>query len=221
MKLRKQNYNYYFSVEGETEKLYFKWLQKIINTTEKSKIKVNLICKKQPDPTQMIKSLCIICETEIYHISDYESDDEEHTTKFNHTMDNLKEASSMGKNITYKFGYSNFTFDLWIILHKIDCNSSLINRNDYIKSINKAYNENFKNMKEYKQQENFNNLLDKLTIDDVITAINRAKKIMDKNKNENYTLYEYKGYKYYKKNPSLMVWEPIEKILKFCGLISP
>lgn len=221
MKLRKQSYHYYFSVEGETEKLYFQWLQKIINETEMSKIKVNFVCKKQPDPTQMIKSLNIICKTEIYHIADYESNDEEHTTKFNHTIDNLKKARSMGKNITYKFGYSNFTFDLWIILHKIDCNNSFNNSNDYIKSLNKAYSEKFISMKAYKQQDNFNNLLNKLTIDDVIQAIKRAKKIMDKNENEKYKLYEYKGYNYYKENPSLMVWEPVEKILKDCGLLSP
>lgn len=30
--------------------------------------------------------------------------------------------------------------------------------------------------------------------------------------------YQYKGYKYYKENPSLAIWEAIEKILKDCGL---
>jgi hypothetical protein len=52
----------------------------------------------------------------------------------------------------------------------------------------------------------------------VINAINRAKLIMQKNKDNRYTLHQYKGYKYYKENPSLDIWEPIEKILKDCGL---
>jgi len=30
---------------------------------------------------------------------------------------------------------------------------------------------------------------------------------------------QYKGYRYYKENPSLMVWEAIEKILVEIGLI--
>lgn len=35
-------------------------------------------------------------------------------------MDNMKAASNIGKQITYKFRYTNLTFDLWIILHTID-----------------------------------------------------------------------------------------------------
>lgn len=30
--------------------------------------------------------------------------------------------------------------------------------------------------------------------------------------------HQYKGYKYYKENPSLAIWEAIEKILKDCEL---
>lgn len=37
-------------------------------------------------------------------------------------MDNMKKAEQLGKQIKYKSGYSNFTFDLWIILHIADCN---------------------------------------------------------------------------------------------------
>ena len=33
----------------------------------------------------------------------------------------MKQSGHLGKKITYKSGYSNFTFELWIILHKSDC----------------------------------------------------------------------------------------------------
>jgi len=52
----------------------------------------------------------------------------------------------------------------------------------------------------------------------VIDAINRAKTIMQRNQDNGYTLHQYKGYKYYKENPSLAIWEAIEKIIKDSGL---
>ena len=33
-----------------------------------------------------------------------------------------------------------------------------------------------------------------------------------------YVLQEYKGYRYYKENPSLAIWEVIERVLVECGL---
>ena len=61
--------------------------------------------------------------------------------------------------------------------------------------------------------------LKKLTIDDVKEAIKRAKDIMDKNKENGYILENYKGYKFYKENPSLSIWEIIEKMLYECGVL--
>ena len=49
--------------------------------------------------------------------------------------------------------------------------------------------------------------------------VDRARKIMQRNQDNGYTLYQYKGYQYYKENPSLTAWEAIEKILKDCELI--
>ena len=50
-------------------------------------------------------------------------------------------------------------------------------------------------------------------------AVERAKKMMLKNQENGYILHQYKGYRYYKENPSLMAWEAIEKILSDCNLI--
>ena len=61
-------------------------------------------------------------------------------------MDNMKKAKELGKQITYKFGYSNFTFDLWIVFHKVDCNGSFTHRGQYLNPINRAYDENFESM---------------------------------------------------------------------------
>ncbi len=220
MAKRKQSNKYYFTVEGETEKWYFDWLQKTINETETAKFKVNFDCKIHKNPLKRAKTLNLTSKTEVYHISDYESNDPKHVKEFQDTMDNLKEASSSGRQISYKFGYSNFTFDLWMVLHKSDCNTSFTHRSHYIKPINDAYGERFENMEQYKQEANFKRMLSKLSLDDVISAIDRSKRIMDRNQENGYVLQQYKGYKYYKENPSLMIWEPVEKILRGCRIIS-
>ena len=134
-------------------------------------------------------------------------------------MDRMAETKSLRKQITYKFGYSNFTFDLWMILHKMDCRGAFSHRKQYVTPINRAYGEKFENMDEFKHEANFKRCLKKLTLEDVIEAVNRAKAIMEINKQNGYTLHQYRGYSYYKENPSLMVWEIIEKVLVDCKLM--
>lgn len=148
----------------------------------------------------------------------FESDEPNHISQFNETMDNMKKARELGKQIIYKFGYSNLTFDLWIILHKVDCYSSYAHRKNYIAPLNRAYNEKFGNMNEFKHENNFKRCLNKLQLTNVIDAITRAKTIMQQNHDRGYTIYQYKGYKYFKENPSLTVWEAVEKILQDCEL---
>ena len=81
--------------------------------------------KVEKDPYKRAKKMVVTSKTEIWHLSDYESNERFHVQQFHHTIDHLKKASRI-KNITYKFGYSNFTFDLWMILHKMDCNKMMI-----------------------------------------------------------------------------------------------
>lgn len=217
-KMKKAN-KYHFTVEGATENWYLKWLQDKINEAPDATFKVSLDCPIQKNPLKQAKKMKILRKTEIYHISDYESDEPIHVKEFKETMDNMKKAKGLGKQITYKFGYTNLTFDLWIILHKSDCNCSISHRKHYIRHINRAYNEKFENMDDYKHEKNFKRILNKLSLDDVIDAINRSKEIMQRNKDNGYILQQYKGYKYYSENPSLAIWEVIEKILQECDLI--
>lgn len=219
MEKRKSTKKYYFSVEGETEQWYLKWLQDRINEKQEAVYKVSLDCPVQKNPLKRAKSLVVTGKTEVWHISDYESDEPIHVKQFTETMDNMKEAKSLGKQISYQFGYSNLTFDLWIVLHMVDCNGSISHRRNYLTPLNRAYDEHFESMDEYKHETNFKRCLGKLQLSSVIDAVNRAKIIMENNKKNGYTLQQYKGYKYYKENPSLAIWEVIEKILKDCALI--
>ena len=216
---RKSILKYYFSVEGDTEQWYLEWLQNQINNASNAAKKVSFNKQIQKDPLKRAKCLVITDKVEIWHLSDYESSDEVHVKQFMETMDRMAKTKDLRKQITYKFGYSNFTFDLWMILHKMDCRGSFSHRKQYITPINKAYDESFENMDEYKHEANFRRCLRKLTLEDVIEAINRAKAIMKTNEKNGYTLHQYRGYSYYKENPALMIWEIIEKILVDCELM--
>ena len=216
---RKTIKKYFFTVEGETEKWYLKWLSDRINECDEASSKVSFDIQVQKDPLKRAKSLAVTGKTEIWHLSDYESDESIHVKEFKDTMDNMKKASKLGKQISYKFGYTNLTFDLWIILHKTDCNGSQVHRKNYINTLNRAYGEMFQNMDEYKHEDNFKRCLGQLSLDNVREAIYRASEIMKRNRENGYRLCEYKGYKYYKENPSLAVHEIIGKILEECTLI--
>jgi len=216
---RKRTLKYYFSVEGETEYWYLEWLQDQINNSPDAANKVSFNKQIQKDPLKRAKSLPITEKVEIWHLLDYESSEKVHVKQFTETMDRMAETKNLRKQIAYKFGYSNFTFDLWMILHKMDCRSAYSHRKQYITPINKAYDESFENMDEYKHEANFKRCLRQLTLEDVIEAVKRAKDIMKLNKENGYTLHQYKGYSYYKENPSLMIWEVIETILLDCELI--
>lgn len=192
---RKSTKKYFFTVEGETEKWYLEWLRDRINECEEAACKASFNIQVQKNPLKRAKSLAVTSKTEIWHLSDYESDEPIHVKQFTETMDNMKAASNLGKQISYKFGYTNLTFDLWIILHKVACNGSQSHRKNYINPLNQAYGEKFENMDEYKHEDNFKRCLGQLSLDNVRDAIDRANKIMVRNQ------------------------EKIEKILKECRLI--
>lgn len=215
---RKEKLTYYFSVEGSTEKWYLDWLQATINSEDDAEYLVKLDSKIEKNPLNRAKNVTVIDETKITHIFDYESKDPEHIQQFRTTLKHMKEATKLGKNIRYQLGYSNFTFELWMILHMADCNGSLSHRSQYLDLLNRAYRENFQSLDHYKQERNFKSLLEKLTLDHVRKAIQRSQVIMQHNEDAGYKLVQYEGYNYYNENPSLSIWEIIDTILVDCKL---
>lgn len=219
MEKLKRTKKFHFSVEGETEQWYLKWLQNLINGIPESNFKVSFDCPVQRNPLKRAKSIVVTGKTDIYHIFDYESDEDQHVKEFKNTLDNMRKACKLGKQINYKLGYSNLTFDLWIVLHKLSCNNVLTHRKFYLKQINAGYNENFESMDTYKQEHNFKKILDQLTLQNVKDAISRSQAIMKRNLDNRYLLQEHSGYKFYKENPSSTVGEAIEQVLKTCNVL--
>jgi len=121
MKLSKP---FYFSLEGETEDWYLQWLSKSINALLQAKFKSSFDRKIEKNPLSRAKGMSVLGKTEIFHIFDRESEEQGHVQQFETTLRRMKDAQGIGKTIKYTLGYSNFAFDLWMVLHKADCNGS-------------------------------------------------------------------------------------------------
>ena len=155
----------------------------------------------------------------MFHLCDYESNEEIHVRQFTETMDKMKAATKIGKQIRYEFGYSNLTFDLWMILHKADCVGSLAHRRLYLHPLNRAYDAHFETMDDYKHENHFKWCLNQLDLNNVKDAIHRADAIMKRNEDSGYRLLQYKGFHYYQENPSLEIHTVISHVLSDCELL--
>lgn len=209
---------YVLTVEGETEQLYFQWLREQINQIQSRKYNASIVSKVQQSPRRFYKGTNSKVTPEAIHICDVESTDKFHIDKFESILGEMAEAKKQ-KNIKYQLGYSNFTFELWIILHKIDCFGSFSDRKQYIVPIQKCFDKKFNDLDHYKKGQIFKHCLSKLTIEDVKSAIKRADKIEQQNNKNNKKVVKYRGYSYYRENPSLSINEVVKKILTECGIL--
>ncbi len=206
-----------FTVEGETEQWYLYWLRDQINKCEDRSCDAAIDAKVQQSPMKFYKTVNAKTTPAAYHICDVESNDQVHVEKFRSILTQMKDAKTQ-KKITYKLGYSNFTFELWMILHKRNCNGPLSHRRQYLDPINKAFEENFENLDQYKHEDEFKRCLSKLTLDDVKSAIRRADFITSNNEMDGKALIKYKGYSYYRDNPALSIQDAVRMILTACGV---
>lgn len=219
MSERKETRKYTFTVEGETEMWYFDWLESQINLCDSADYKVSIVAKVQKNPIKYAKSQNTFSTPTIVHVCDIESKDEEHKKNFKDVLDQIDKANKLGKKIKYGLGYSNFAFELWIALHKVNCDGPLTHRSQYLLYINRAFNEHFHELDHYKAEDNFKRCLSKLTLNDVKDAITKARRIMDNNENDpGKKPTFYKRFKYYEDNPALTIWEHVSKILDECGV---
>ncbi|OXM13325.1 RloB family protein [Paenibacillus herberti] len=216
---RKPIKKYYFTVEGETEQWYLDHIKDLINAEDSAIFKVSIERKVQKNPLKYAKSVVNTSKIHITHWFDYESSEPLHVKQFKETLDALKASSSIrGKQIKYHLGYSNLTFELWMILHKNNC-GYIAHRDRYLDQINRAFSEQFTELGTYKERSNFHRVLGKISLDDVKSAITRAKLIMKSNQQNDLKLHNHSGFNFYLDNPSLTIYESVEQILKECGLL--
>lgn len=210
---RKTKKTFFVSVEGESEILYLAHIQNLINNGDFPYL-IKIISKKEK-PTSFAKAKYIgYSEFPFFHLCDYEGDSEQDIKIFKGVLDNLALAKKIVK-VGYNLGLTNICFELWLILHKQDCSQTISVKTNYLDILNKAYKTNFKSWKEMKKHENMLKIINAIELKDVLSAIERAKKITSKN-NKLFTEQEYKKYKYFRENPSLSIHSFIELIFKEC-----
>ena len=212
---RRKSKEFYFSVEGETEKWYLEWLQKLINASEE-KTNNAVFRIKKAGPISFAKDAKVPFGAKVNHFFDYEGIENE--SEFIKVLDKMREAEELGKGIEYVSCYSNLTFELWIILNTDAPISSMDNKNGYLPIINKVFEKSYEGLKEYKEEKHFKAILALLTLDDVKAAVLRAEEIMKSN-SKNKTPVQHKKWKWYRDNPSTEVGAAIKDILRECGLM--
>ena len=217
MSERLETLKYVFTVEGETEQWYLVWLRDQINLCETRKYNVAIDAKVQQSPRKFYKNVNVKTTPKATHICDVESNEPFHVAKFMNVLTEMREGSDQ-KGIQYNLGYSNYSFELWIVLHKKTCNGALADRKQYLKPINQAFGESFETLDHFKHENNFKRCLSKISLANVKQAIERAEKITSSNEKNGKKQKEYKGYSYYRDNPSLSIHEAIKEILDECGV---
>ncbi len=211
---------YYFTVEGETEKWYFEHVQRLINSTEQTSCKVDFSIHIQRNPCAFVRNIPIISKTKITHIIDVEGSSESHIHTFKQNLDNMKNAMKLGKTVHYQLGYSNISFELWILLHKCYTTRSCDSIHQYLPLLNKAYGLSCESLDKFKSKKIFTDVLGMISLDDINCAIRHADKLQSYNEDNHRDAQEkYKSFQFYKTNPSLSLHETVKAILKDCSLV--
>ena len=212
----RRNIKYFFSVEGETEELYFLYLKNLI-LTEENRIANPVFQIEKCSPSKCVKKISVIHHCTITSIFDVEGNGTDHRKRFENTLKEMKASERLGKSIKFELGYSNIDFELWIILHKKDLFGTVGSKAQYLKNINQIYGTKFEALCEYKTERNFLQILSKITLDDVKAAIERAEKITKQRRLEGAPI-KTSGYEWFDKNPALSVNNVVKKILSECGV---
>lgn len=224
--IKKESRTFHMSVEGlNCETLYFTHLAKLINESgiNKYNLKVNpkvaspmAYAKRMSGRASDNKGGRKIPYIHIQDIEDYYSD--YHRRKFLGIIDEMREAEEEF-GIAYQLGYSNYTFELWMLLHVAEMTHSVQNRHAYLTPVNRWFNRKYRNIDEFKAYDEFQNILKEfVTLDSVIQAIRRAEKIVQQNKDERKKKETYRGFIFYHDNPDVNVHDVVKLIFDVCGV---
>ncbi len=216
---------FFISREGDTEQWYFEWLQKAINNDPRTKNKVEFKFLNVT-PSSFTKSNHTTFTRDMLkgsyfcRIQDIEDYGNDRINKFKELLKSNKEAKKLFPKYNFYIGYSNYTFEVWMISHKAQVKTE-IDRKNYYKQINKVYKKSFLDNDDYKHENNFGTILRDLKLDDVINkAIPECKRIRNYNieNNSKFKKSDY-NFDYFLCNPDTSLHEFVEHILKSAGVI--
>lgn len=226
-KTRKESRKFYLSVEGvNCEKLYFQHLQKLINSFDESRYNVSFDIKPQISPMSMYKRIAHKPVDKVknrpipyIHIQDIEN--YQNVTlrkKFEQTIDEMVDVEK-DSEAPYVLGYSNFTFELWMLLHVADMKGPVTNGYSNLSYINRCFGRNYKTLDEYKPEREFTGILSEfITMDSVKAAIVRAQALRQIHSVTKDRMVNYRGFRYFIDNPDTTVDRVVMMIFEICGI---
>ena len=221
---RKESRQFNISVEGiNCERMYFEHLEKLINSSNRNTYNLK-VSPKVMSPLEYAKRNAHrpvdkngnrkIPYIHIQDIEDYY--DEYQRTKFFGVIDEMRTAEDKF-GIEYELGYSNYTFELWMLLHVTDMNYAVQDRHSYLAPVNRWFNRSFKSIAEFKSHDEFQKILDEfVTLDSVKLAIERAQKLVQNNKDEKKVREMHNGFTFFRDNPDISVHEVVQLIFEVC-----
>lgn len=209
---------YYFSVEGETELRYLMWLQEVLNSAPEVRTPVRFRARVEADPFARAKGLPAYEDVHLVHVCDVESRDEAHVRHFQRVLSRMRAAEAAFPHVTCELAYTNYTFELWILLHKVDMRLPVRGREAYLPLINSAFHERFQGQGQYKREKGFSRILRQLRLEDVMRAVERAEEIEERNELTQ-TPTSFAGYSYFPSNPALNVGAVVRDILEESGIL--
>ena len=217
---RKESRRFYLSVEGQCEQLYFNHIENLINNCGKNRYQAVIVCK-QLQPLQFCKRFVGNADRKdvFLHVQDIE--DYYNKSLLNNFYALLKNISDAKKifGINYELGYSNYSFELWLLLHVCGMSQTLSSRKDYLRYINKYFQKKYVKFEQFKSEKEFCSILNEfVTIDSVKYAIKNAEKIVAINCEAQKHI-SYKNFEFYPQNPDLTVHRIVDRILKTCGVL--
>lgn len=223
--IKKESRQFNMSVEGiNCETMYFEHLAKLINGSDRGTYNLKVDPKKMSPmeyakrnahkPVDKRKKNQNLPYIHVQDIEDYY--DDFHRTKFFGMINEMRMAEEEF-GITYELGYSNYTFELWMLLHVTDMGHAVSHRKSYLASINKWFHRNYSDIAEFKRKDEFKNILDEfVTLDSIKLAISRAEKIVKDNGESGKVKETYKGFTFYRDNPDISVHEVVQMIFEVC-----
>lgn len=200
-KSRKESRQFNISVEGiNCEKMYFDHVAELINTSNENKYNAKITCKKT-SPGQFAKRIAYRPvekkrnkKIPYFHVQDIE--DYYNLTQqkmFYQLIDEIKQTEKE-YGITYQLGYTNFTFELWLLLHVTDMKAPVTDRFSYLRPINRYFHRNYQSLDEYKNERQFLGILTEfIELDNIRAAVKRADAIIQANQTDRKSFENYRA----------------------------